>query len=111
MARAVIDGGICGYQTEVVVTSPDGMTVQLATTSDCPNVQRLMVEMDGQSLDGWREVMRPRGDAHELSPLQAAFHEFIPHPGCPVYSGIIKAIEVTLGTALPADARIQVKRD
>jgi hypothetical protein len=37
--------------------------------------------------------------------------QILPHPGCPVPAGIIKAVEVEGGLALPRDASIKVSKD
>ena len=111
MGRAIVDAGICGFHSEIFVSTEDDMWVKVLINTDCPDVTRLAQALEGLTLNGFRETMRMGGSAQALTPLQEAFHRDIPHPGCPVYSGIIKAIEVTLGTALPADARIQVLRD
>ncbi|MCD6290649.1 MAG: hypothetical protein J7M34_09120 [Anaerolineae bacterium] len=111
MGRAIIDAGICGFRTEVRVIPQDGMMVQIAIESQCPNMTQLARELDGRTWNGLSEVIRPNGNEANLTPLQSLFQQCIPHPSCPVYSGILKAVEVTLGLALPAEARIQVLRD
>jgi len=44
-----------------------------------------------------------------VTPRLAAEH--LVHPACPVPSGILKAIEVESGLALPKDASIKPKKD
>lgn len=111
MARAIVHSGVCGFVTEITGQASDGQTIQLQIDSGCPNVQRLAAEVENLAIDGWAEIMRPRGDGANLSPLAQRFIASIPHPGCPVYSGLVKVIEVTLGTALPADVHITLHRD
>jgi len=107
MGSAIVDSGVCGFRSEVCVASQDGAGVRITITSQCANITRLADALDGRILDGFQEVIRPR-DENGDTPLQGLFRKTIPHPGCPVYSGIVKAIEVTLGMALPADAHIRI---
>ena len=104
MAKAEIQSGICGFCTTVAATT-SGEMCGLAITSDCGNIKKLA------------------GDRTEVDPLQEITYtgerpkilkkasEHLPHPGCPVPSGIIKAMEVESGLALPKDAAIKVMRD
>jgi hypothetical protein len=38
------------------------------------------------------------------------FSKHCPHPACPVPSGILKAVEVAAGLALPRDASIVIRK-
>jgi len=70
--------------------------------SDCPSVQDL-----GQALievDPFQEISF-RGQGPQTLHLGA---QHCAHAACPVPVGIIKAIEVAAGLALPADAAIKL---
>jgi len=102
MAKAEIDAGICGFKTTVVARANGDGSIQLQVESDCKAVCKLAEQI--QSVDPYREVFwrrkTPTG-IHELAP-QCLSH--------PVPSGIIKAIEVEAGLALPADVSIRVSK-
>ena len=101
MSKAVIDGGICGFRTEVVAHL-DGDGCALDIQSDCPSIKALALEL--HRVDPMREISF-RGEG----PLTLAIAKtHCPHPACPVPAGIIKAIEVAAGLALPKGAHIEV---
>jgi hypothetical protein len=102
MSRAEIHSGLCGYVTQVEATlSGDGRHVDLRITSDCPAVQRLAAELS--EVDAFQEITY-RGDG----PRTLALARKLSHTACPVPAGIVKAVEVAAGLALPAPARIDV---
>ena len=106
MAKAEIDAGICGFKTTVVARANGDGTLHLQIESDCKAVCKLGEQI--QSVDPFKEAFwrrkTPTG-IHELAP------QCLSHPACPVPSGIIKAIEVEAGLALPADVSIRVSRE
>ncbi|HUX21369.1 MAG TPA: hypothetical protein VMW69_09015 [Spirochaetia bacterium] len=102
MARVVVDAGVCGFRTTIRTSSDDGQTVTVRVESDCPNLARL-VEVPLE-VDAYSECLVGFGE----SPLFTMLQNHCKHPGCPVYSGIIKGIEVSAGLALPKDASITV---
>ena len=58
-------------------------------------------------VDPYKEISY-RGEGPVTLKLAA---EHLVHPACPVPSGIIKAIEVAAGLALPKDASIKPSKD
>ena len=96
MASAEIDSGICGFCT-TVHTKADGRTVRLEFETECGHVEKLAEVL--QQVDPFREISY-RGEGHETL-----------HPASPVPSGILKAIEVEAGLALPKDASIKPSKD
>jgi hypothetical protein len=104
LATSEIHAGICGFTT-VVHAEMDGDECVLTINSDCPDIQRLadaVKRVDPMQEISWRG-RPPR--IMELAPKHCA------HAACPVPAGIIKAVEVAAGLALPADATIKVSRD
>ena len=101
--KAVIDPGICGFVTEVVARM-DGEMCSVEIVSDCEPIQLMAEELS--QVDPMGEIGY-QGDA-PLTLRTAAKH--CPHPACPVPAGILKAIEVAAGLALPKDASISVVR-
>lgn len=106
MARAEIDAGICGFKTTVLAQPNGDGTIHLQIASECKAVCKLADQI--QDVDPFGEAFwrrkTPTG-IHQLAP------QCLSHPACPVPSGIIKAIEVAAGLALPADVSIKVSKD
>ncbi len=104
MARAEITSGICGF-TATVQASQEGRKVKLDIQSECKAIQALAAELT--EVDAFQEISF-RGEGPRA--LKAgAKHCY--HPACPVPVGIIKAVEVEAGLALPAEARIELSKD
>ncbi len=103
MAKAEICAGVCGLTT-TVVASTNGTTCKVSIRSQCKNVQRLAAELT--EVDPFREISF-RGDGPLT--LQLA-RKYCAHAACPVPAGIIKAVEVESGLALPADVNIKLSR-
>ncbi|NPV07823.1 MAG: hypothetical protein HPY83_07675 [Anaerolineae bacterium] len=100
MTEATIRAGACGFATRVrAQLEPDGEVV-LSVTSDCPSVRRLAQSLI--RLDPLREISY-RG---QIPAVLDAARSLLPHPACVVPSGILKAVEVAAGLALPTDAGI-----
>ena len=72
--------------------------------SECDAIQRLGEELT--AVDPWQEITF-RGDG-PLTLRMGAKHCY--HPACPVPVGIIKAIEVEAGLAVPKEATIRLSK-
>lgn len=104
MATARIDAGICGFTT-TVRTAGEGRTMKVTVESDCEHIRKLAAALT--EVDPYREITF-RGDGPvtlELARLHCA------HAACPVPVGILKAIEVEAGLALPKDVTITVAKE
>ncbi|HTX70140.1 MAG TPA: hypothetical protein VMH50_13495 [Thermoleophilia bacterium] len=104
MAKAEIESGICGFCTTVTTTN-EGRRVRVEFETSCGYVERLAEALT--EVDPYKEISY-RGEGPVTLKLAA---EHLVHPACPVPSGIIKAIEVEAGLALPKDASIKPSRD
>ena len=82
----------------------EGRRCSISVESDCDAIQRLSEELT--DVDPFQEISF-RGEG-PLSLSLGAKHCY--HPACPVPVGIIKAVEVEAGLALPADALIRVSK-
>lgn len=103
MAKAEIHSGICGFST-TVKTKMNGANCAVSLESSCDAIQRLGQELT--EVNPWQEItFRGKGP---LTLKLGAEHCY--HPACPVPVGIIKAIEVEAGLALPKDAVIKVSK-
>jgi hypothetical protein len=107
MAGCEITSGICGFTTAVraVVDGTTPYEVHLDIESDCPNVRALADEL--RQVDALEEITYRRGMPRTIDCAARTLR----HPACPVPSGILKAMEVAAGLALPSDAMIKVWRD
>jgi hypothetical protein len=100
-----IMSGICGMLSEVRATADDKAgTVNLEINTRCENIQKLAGEL--KVVNPFEEISFQAEGPKTLR--LAAKH--CKHAACPVPSGIIKAIEVASGLALPKDAVIQVSK-
>lgn len=98
--------GICGMITEIRATSDDkSRKVQLDINTRCENIQNLAQNL--KVVDPMEEISF-RGKGPKTLRLAA---KHCKHAACPVPSGIIKAVEVASGLALPKDASIQVAQE
>ena len=104
MASAEIESGICGFCTTVKTTT-EGRKVRVEFETECGYVEQLAEALT--EVDPYKEISY-RGEGPVTLRLAA---EHLVHPACPVPSGIIKAIEVEAGLALPKDASIKPTKD
>lgn len=104
MAQVEIFAGACGFTTQVNARKTGARQVALDIESDCPAIQRLAAALP--EVDPFREFTF-RGP--EPLTLQLA-SKHCSHAACPVPTGIIKAVEVEAGLALPVDVSIKVRK-
>ena len=103
MSEATIGPGICGFVAEVKATM-EGEMCSLEIACDCEPVQEMAKDL--AQVDPMVEI-----GFHGDGPLTLrTFAEHCPHPSCPVPAGILKAVEVAAGLALPQEASIKVVR-
>ena len=103
--KAQIQAGVCGLNTTVEATSPDGMNVLLHIHSDCPQVQAMAAELT--ELDAFQQVLQT--PLIETTPAQLA-QTYKLHTTCPVPIALLKAVEAAAGLALPANCEIELVR-
>jgi len=103
LAKAEIFAGICGFNTEVEATM-EGSVCKLKITSQCDAIQRLAEELT--QVEPYDEIAFKSKIPRTLELSTQHCH----HAACPVPSGIIKAIEIESGLALPADVAIKLSK-
>ena len=103
MATAEINSGVCGFSA-TIKTEKDGRKVKLSVESDCKAIQSLAAELT--EVDPFQEITF-RGSGPRSLELGAK-HCY--HTACPVPVGIIKAVEIEAGLALPKDAVIKLSK-
>lgn len=104
MATANINAGVCGYHTTVKAQADGNYIVALQIESQCKAIQKLAENLT--EVNALNEISF-RGDPPETLQKGA---EFCTHAACPVPSGIVKAIEVAAGLALPATVSIELEK-
>ena len=105
MAIARIDSGICGEHTTVEATKLEGYHVAVHVESTCPHILKVAAEIP--EVDALHEISSRRGKS--VPKVINAGLRFCAHTACPVPAGIIKAVEVAAGLALPKNATIEVQ--
>ncbi|MDY6826506.1 MAG: hypothetical protein SVV67_04930 [Bacillota bacterium] len=104
MAKVIVDAGACGYITKIEATPNGGTEVNLNIVSDCPHIKALAEEY--KTAEWMKEALVPFGEAK----LFESAKKHIKHAACPVPSGIIKAIEVASGLAVPKDVVMKIEK-
>lgn len=105
MARAEIHAGNCGYTTIVHAEANGRQSTRLHIESDCKAIRRLAEHLT--EVNTFNEISFRGGFPEVLK----RGHEFCSHAACPVPVGIIKALEVANGLALPGEATIAITRE
>ena len=101
MTKIEIDPGICGFIAEVTASMKDDMCA-LDINCDCEPIQEMAKEL--KEVDPMVEM----GFFREGPLVWRMFAKHSPHPSCPILAGILKAVEIEAGLALPKDAGIKV---
>ncbi|MBW2594180.1 MAG: hypothetical protein JRE58_14505 [Deltaproteobacteria bacterium] len=102
MAKAEIFAGICGFNTTVEVKVNGSCDISI--DSECQSIQKLGASL--KHVNPFEEIsFRGEGPA---TLRMATKH--CAHAACPVPAGIIKAVEIAAGLALPADATIKLSK-
>jgi hypothetical protein len=106
VARVKIESGVCGYVTHVRASKKGKRQVELCIDSTCPDIMRLAAEIP--EVDPYKELTtRGCGSTRIIN----AGLTYCAHAACPVPAGIVKAMEVAAGFALPRNAVIEVSAD
>lgn len=103
MAKGIIEAGICGLKTIVVVEDKDGMNYTLKVDSECGAYKDLEQRLP--------EVTMMAGfDPVGSGTIYEACREKCKHGACPVPMGIIKTVEVAANMALPKEVKLTLEK-
>ena len=103
MAAAEIHPGNCGFTTTVVARR-EGNMCKLTITSECAAIQKMAQEL--MEVNPYQEISFRRN-----TPLILQMGaKYCTHAACPVPVGIIRAVEVEMGLALPIDMTIKLTK-
>ncbi len=99
MTKVTIRPGICGLNT-VVIAEKEKKKVRLTIVTDCDMVRAMAEEL--KELD-----IMATFTGFLTNPVYRAASKHLRHVTCPVPCGILKALEVEAGLALPRDVSIE----
>ena len=103
MSKAEIFAGNCGFNTQVEATM-DGKTCKLHITSECSAMQKMAEALT--EVNPYQEISFKRA----MPSIHETGHKYCTHAACPVPVGIIKAVEIEAGLALPTDVTIKLSK-
>ena len=109
MINVEISAGICGFVTMVYAEDKTGYKASFRLESECPNWQKVDEILGGKELNMMTELFKDKKTGVLNSQVIDVSLKTIPHVSCPVISGILKALEVSVCLALPKDAAITFK--
>jgi hypothetical protein len=101
MTEVEVFSGICGFKTIIRVEDQKKYNATVIIESDCPNHKKVAKILETVTVNMMDELFR-KGKSQVLGACQG----IVPHLSCPVPAAILKALEVGVGLALPADATI-----
>ena len=104
MTRVLIQPGACGMPVTVEVIKKDKKTFTVIITSDCEMVQKLGKELPELTMmDAFKRLLD--------NPVYTKGAACLKHVSCPVPAGILKALEVEAGLAVPREVRMVFEKD
>ena len=109
MVKVEIVAGICGFTTIVEAKDKGEYKASFRLESECQNWKKVDDLLGGKDLNMMTELFKDKKTEMLNSEVIDISLKTIPHVSCPVISGILKALEVSAGLALPKDASISFK--
>lgn len=106
MTKVKIFAGICGFTTLVQGEDKGGYKAVIEIESECPNWKRVNEVLGGKEINVMGELFKDKKNGTLNSKVFEVALGTIPHVSCPVISGVLKNLEVSVGLALPKDATI-----
>ena len=106
MTEVNIFAGICGFNVVVKGKDKGGYTAELSIESECPNWSKVNEILGGEDIQVMKELFKDKKSGTLNSRVLEVAYSTIPHVSCPVISGVLKTLEVSVGLALPEDAAI-----
>lgn len=100
----MIFAGICGFSTEIIAEKADKREIDIRITSECEMVRAMAQDIPSLNImDSFKGFMN--------NPVYYAAARHLRHVTCPVPCGVLKALEVEAGLALPKDVSIRIIRE
>ncbi len=107
ITKVTINSGICGFTTKVLAEDKTGYRASFNLDTQCPNWKKVNEILGGKELNMMTELFKDKKTGILNSEVINVALNTIPHVSCPVISGILKALEVCTGLALPKNASIK----
>lgn len=104
MAKAKIEAGNCGFLTQVEAIAKENYIIELSIQSECKHIQKMANSLN--KVNALNEISFRKG----MPEILQKGAEFCTHAACPVPTGIIKAVEVAAGLALPQEVKIVIEK-
>lgn len=111
MTQVEVTAGICGFTTVVRSEDKGGYKAAFQLESQCANWNQFNEILGGEEINVMTELFKDRQTGTVNSRVLDLALKTIPHVSCPVIAGLLKALEVSVGLALPKDAAIVFKSD
>ena len=106
MTELKVYAGICGFTTTVQSEDQGGYNARLNIDSQCPTWKKVNDIFKDTDINVITELFKDKKTGSVNSQVIEVSLKTIPHISCPVISGVLKALEVSVGLALPKDATI-----
>lgn len=100
MTKVTIKAGICGFNTVVIAEKMKAKKIRFTIVTDCE-----MVRVMGEEIKELDIMVSFSGFLD--NPVCRAASKHLRHVTCPVPCGILKALEVEAGLALPKNVSIE----
>lgn len=106
MTKVKVFAGICGFTTQIEAHDRGDYRASLIVDSECPNWKKVGEILGDSELEVMKELFKDKKTEVLNSKVIDSALTTIPHVSCPVISGVLKALEVSVGLALPKDCSI-----
>ncbi len=104
MSKVEVNAGACGFTATIEAISEDCQHATISIKTDCPNFAEYSDLI--KEVDAFEEI-EPDSKNGKILKL---WPDYLHCSACPVPSGIIKAVEVATGLALPKDVTMKVSK-
>jgi len=104
MTKVTVTAGICGFTVLITAEKHKDRKIYVTLDTECKMIRRMSSDISPIEI-------RSALAGQKNNPVYMSAAKHIKHIACPVISGILKAIEVEAGLALPKDAHIVFPKD
>lgn len=104
MTKVRINPGVCGFPAVVEIEKKKGKKFSVKISSECEMVEKMGKEIAELAfMDAFKGILD--------NPVYKKGSRCLKHVSCPVPSGILKALEVEAGLAVPKDVIIEFSKE
>lgn len=104
MTKVIVNSGICSFTVTVTAEKDKDKNIRVSLDTECEMIKEMEKDISVVSL---MSVFTN----YLNNPVYRSASAHVKHVACPVMSGILKAIEVEAGLALPKDVSIFFRKD